>query len=88
LGTDDEAAEALKQAENLQRVLGNDIGLARVLCLKARRMKIGTDYNEVCDLQRRVTALQDCPVASRIVAEWDNWVGSASSKLPADYWGL
>ncbi len=78
----------MKQAENLQRALGNDIGLARVLCLKARRLKIGTDYTEVYDLQRRVTALQDCPVASRVVAEWDIWVTSADRKSPTDYWGL
>jgi hypothetical protein len=88
LGTDKEAAEALKQAESLQRTLGNDIGLARVLCLKARRLKSGTDYHEVCELQRRVTALQDCPVATRVVAEWDNRITSADRQSPADYWGV
>jgi tetratricopeptide (TPR) repeat protein len=88
LGPDEEAREALKQAENLQRALGNELGLARVLCLKARRLKIGTDYNEFWKLQRRVTALQDCPVAARVVAEWDSWIKGSEGHGPTDYWGV
>jgi len=88
LGTSEEGTEALTLAEGIQRLLGNMLGLARVLCLKARRLKIRTDFAEICSLQREVTALQGCPLAKRVIDGWEEWVGGGDAGCPDDYWGL
>ncbi len=85
---DMEAAECLRRAEILQRRLKNKLGLARVLCLKARRLKIASDLDEIRALSAELPALQTCALAKRIVTNWFDWVNGGRGNGPIDYCGL
>jgi len=89
LTTDDgEACQYFAEAENTQRMHRNKLGLARILCLRARRLQYPDDKEEVELLQRTVPVLSGCPVARRIVREWRSWIAPPAAAGPTDYWGL
>lgn len=83
----EKAGELLARAEEICRRLKNPLGLAKILCIKARRLNTRADSEEIRRLCAEVPALRDCPVAGRVVAEWDAWVERPSKDMePDDYW--
>lgn len=88
LSDDTRARDAITDAESFQRELDNPLGLMRVLCVKARRLGTPADFAEVSELRARSSALQECPVAERIVHDWNAWVHGQPGSAPDDYWGL
>jgi len=81
--------EALAQAEDLHRQQRNPLGLAKILCLKARRLKEPAGFDEVRRLCSETSALRDCPVAAKVVSGWGEWTqGPSAENGPDDYWGL
>ena len=85
---DEEAAEFLADAVDTQRQLRNHLGLARMLCIRARRLRFDGDRQEVELLHRTVPVLKECAVARKIVREWRSWVEPKPGSGPLDYWGL
>jgi len=89
LSPDDvEADELFEEAEEMQRAHGNHLGVARILCLRARRLKSPHDRQEIELIQRTVPALAKCEVARKIVREWLAWIAPRPASEPMDYWGL
>jgi tetratricopeptide (TPR) repeat protein len=84
----DETARLLGEAEAILRVQRNDLGLAYILCLRARRLRDASHRQEIERLLRTIPALTNCSVARRIVSEWDSWIGADLGIEPVDYWGL
>lgn len=85
---DSEAGRFLEEAEATQRLHGDNLGLARVLCIRARRLRHPGDGHEIELLQRTVPVLAKCDVARKIVREWRSWISPRLGAEPADYWGL
>lgn len=85
---DSKALGILKEAESYARGTRNNLVLARVLCTKARRLHVHTDHDELSTLLQQVPPLRTCPVASRIMSEWDSWVSGPDSAHEEDYWGI
>ena len=81
------ARRFLDEAEATARLHRNHLGLARILCLRGRRLRTDRNGDEVAILQRTVPALSRCKVARRIVARWDDWTNSQDEPIE-DYWGL
>jgi hypothetical protein len=67
------AESYLNQAMNTQKLFRNDLGCARLLCLRARRFSDGRCKEEFDLLRGRVPVLQSCPVAARIADNWEEW---------------
>lgn len=84
----DTALIFLENAESAHLLQRNQLGLAHVLCLRARRLQDSRDREQIELLQRTVPALAQCGVARRIVREWDSWVAPDSASEPMNYWGL
>lgn len=85
---DGEAAAALGEAERRQRDLGHGPGLARTLCVRARRLGWESDFDEIRRLAREVPTLADCRLLSRILSRWAEWRTGFRCEPPDDYWGL
>jgi len=83
-----EAASILGAAESTLRAQRNGLGLAHILCLRARKLGDSRDKEEIEMLQRTVPALRRCAVARRIVREWPAWTTPETGVEPMDYWGL
>jgi hypothetical protein len=88
LGDAEYAARALPFAEALQRRRGDDLGLARVLCLAARVRHDPSAGDEVRASLRGVEALRACPLANRIVDHWETWVRGGLVGDGGEFWGL
>lgn len=78
----------LEAARTLHMAHRNNLGLAHVLSLRARRLRDSRDCDLIATLQRSVPVLVQCPVAQRIVNEWEAWLAPDASDAPMDYWGL
>jgi len=86
--TDASARILLREAELFQRNRINPLELAKVLAIKARRMKTSEDKWEIVELHEKCDALKDCVLADRIVNNWDEWIADADPSNPYDYWGM
>jgi len=83
-----EASAYLDSAEATLRLHRNNLGLAQVLCLRARRLRISRDGAEIAILQRAVPVLNHCDIARKIISEWQSWIAPEAAPEPMDYWGL
>jgi len=82
------SARFLNTAEAIQREFGNKLGLARVLCLRARLLRNDRDKPEIMRLLGTLPILLACPTALRIANNWDEWINPDLSFDPMNYWGL
>lgn len=88
LGDADYAARALPIAEALHRRRGDELALARLLCLAARVRRDHSAGDEVRGIIDRVEALHTCPLAHRIVDNWAAWVQGERFGDGGEFWGL
>jgi tetratricopeptide (TPR) repeat protein len=90
LSTDDSlVGQYFAEAETIERQHHNNLGLARILCLRARRLHFAGDKQEIEVLLLTIPALVKCKVARRILREWRNWIAPQKpADEPMDYWGL
>ena len=89
LSPDAEAAHYLDEAEVILRLQRNNLGLARVLCIRARKLHLDRDRNEITRLRIGTPALARCKVAREIVRRWDEWMNpTTAAGSVADYWGV
>ena len=78
----------LDRAEATHRLQRNDLGLAHILCLRARRQRNSLHRAVIERLILTVPVLTRCKVARRIVSEWDLWIAPDADDERIDYWGL
>jgi len=84
-----EARAKLDQAEAQHRSFENPLGLVKMLCLKARLFRQDQGLDEIKRLCAATSALRDCPLAARIIREWEAWVqGQPDEGRSGDGWGL
>ncbi len=83
-----EAALMLEKAILALRQLNNTYELAKVLCIKARRLRTHADREKILELFRHSSAYKQCTLVDRIAKEWDQWVVGPKTAGPDDYWGL
>jgi tetratricopeptide (TPR) repeat protein len=82
------AASLLNQAMNTQKIFRHELSQARLVCLRARRLREDRCKEEFDRLRGRVPVLQTCPVAARIADNWEEWIHPNVDDQPMDYWGL
>jgi proteasome accessory factor A len=87
-GSTAKAQEILRKAELTLRKQGNPLALARVLCLKARRLSTSENLPEVRRLRRECSAVKGCRLADRIINNWEEWIAGSAESRPDDYWGI
>jgi tetratricopeptide (TPR) repeat protein len=87
-GTDPEVRETLALARMEAIDTANDFALARVLCLKARCLRTAEDRDQIFHLLETQSALVSCPVALRILANWDEWIAGPGEGSVPDFWNL
>ncbi|MCC6231508.1 MAG: proteasome accessory factor PafA2 family protein [Verrucomicrobiales bacterium] len=88
LAEEPEAALALDEAIAILRRNQSHQRLAHLLLLRARRLGRSPDLEEIRRWTDSVPALRACPVARRILAEWDTWWQPSGDWSSRDYWGL
>ena len=83
------AQAALMKAEDLHRQMKNPLGLAKILCLKARRLKTRDGLDELVRLCVETPSLRGCPTAAKVIHQWNAWaLGQTTVSGPDDYWGI
>ena len=85
---DEEARLLLEYAEGIHTMLRNDLGLAHILCIRARRFRQPQHRERIAALRRTVPVLAKCETARRITQEFDSWIAPEPGDSPMDYWGL
>ncbi len=87
------ALRHLRRAKEVQMGLGNEVGLARTLLLEARRARdpdlADQNRREIAAIRSRLPALEACPLLTRILDRWGDWLSDADAGAERDlYWGL
>ncbi len=82
------AGSYLNQAVTTQKLFRNDLGYARLICLRARILGDGSFKEEFDSLRGQVPVLKTCPVAIRIAENWEEWIHPDQDVTPRNYWGL
>jgi hypothetical protein len=85
---DEEASALLEHAEATHRSQRNHLGLAQVLCIRARRLRTFRARDEIEALRRAVPVLANCEVTRRVIKEFAAWIAPDPGDAPIDYWGL
>jgi tetratricopeptide (TPR) repeat protein len=85
---DSAASNKFRRAVVILRKQVNPLGLARVLTVKARRLKTDEDKWEITQLIRTCDALKDCTLARRIVSNWEEWKEGLGPANGNDYGGM
>lgn len=81
------AEAALRCAEAANRRRAHPLGLARVLCLRARITRAPELLTRLLPLSRRLEVLRECTLLQYIIAHWSAW---AAGERPEEggFWGL